>query len=162
MVGEVFASLGAFKNMFDLAKGLKDLNDAAERNAVAIELQEKILATQAQHAALIESVAELEKQVADFEKWEAEKERYELIEFSEGQFAYALKTEEISPEPAHMLCTNCFDQNQKSILQTETRNPGRKKVHFCLRCSGDIFSSESGGRDMNAHRPTVQNRKPPR
>ncbi len=47
MVSEIFAGLGAFKTMFDIAKGLKDINDAAARNAAVVELQEKILAAQA-------------------------------------------------------------------------------------------------------------------
>jgi len=44
VVGEVFAGLGALKTAFDIAKGLKDIDDAARRNAAVIELQEKILA----------------------------------------------------------------------------------------------------------------------
>ena len=43
MVAEVFAGLSAIKTAFDLAKGLKDIDDATRRNAVIIELQEKIL-----------------------------------------------------------------------------------------------------------------------
>src|SRR5215831_2322334 len=58
MVGELIAGLGAFKTMFDIAKGLKDINDAATRNAAVIELQEKILIAQAQQAALVEHVGE--------------------------------------------------------------------------------------------------------
>jgi hypothetical protein len=40
MVAEVFAGLGAFKTAFDIAKGLKDIDDATRRNAAVIELQE--------------------------------------------------------------------------------------------------------------------------
>ena len=43
MVGEVFAGIGALKTAFDIAKGLKDIDDATRRNAAVIELQEKIL-----------------------------------------------------------------------------------------------------------------------
>ena len=42
MVAEVFGSIGAFKAMFDIAKALKDMNDAAIRNGAVIELQEQI------------------------------------------------------------------------------------------------------------------------
>jgi len=52
MVGEVFAGLSAFKAMYDAAKALKDINDAAIRNSAVIELQEKILSAQAAQAAL--------------------------------------------------------------------------------------------------------------
>ena len=41
MVGEALAGLGALKTAFDLAKGLKEIDDAARRNAAVIELQQK-------------------------------------------------------------------------------------------------------------------------
>src|SRR5262249_3392802 len=58
MVGEVFAGLGAIKTAFDIAKGLKDIDDAARRNAAVIELQEKILAAQQEQMALVERITE--------------------------------------------------------------------------------------------------------
>ena len=41
MVAEVYAGLTSLKVAFDLAKGLKDMDDATRRNAAVIELQEK-------------------------------------------------------------------------------------------------------------------------
>jgi Mg2+ and Co2+ transporter CorA len=67
MVAEVFAGLSAFKTMFDMAKGLKDINDAAIRNGAVIELQEKILAARESQSAALERIGELEKKVASFE-----------------------------------------------------------------------------------------------
>jgi hypothetical protein len=65
MVAEVYATLGAFKAMFDMAKGLKDINDAAIRNGAVIALQEQILTAQAAQSTLIDRVNDLEKEVAD-------------------------------------------------------------------------------------------------
>ena len=48
MVAEIFGGISAIKSALDIAKGLKDIDNAARRNAAVIELQEKILA--AQHA----------------------------------------------------------------------------------------------------------------
>ena len=151
MISEVFAGVSAFKSMFDLARGLKDLDDAANRNAVAIELQERILAAQMQQTALIDQVGQLEKRVAELEAWDADKQRYELKEIATNQFAYVVREDARGAEPSHKLCANCFNQNQKSILQTETRNPGRHTVFFCQRCGADIYSSDTGGRET----PTV-------
>src|SRR5258708_7911008 len=81
MVAEVFAGFGALKTAFDIAKGLKDIDDAARRNAAIIELQEKILSAEQSQSALIERVHDLEKEVAGFEQWEAEKKRYALTDF---------------------------------------------------------------------------------
>jgi hypothetical protein len=78
MVAEVFAGLGALKTAFDIARGLKDIDDATRRNAAVIELQEKILSAQQSQSRLIDTVSDLEKQIAEMNAWVAEKERYEL------------------------------------------------------------------------------------
>ncbi len=146
MASELLASLSIFKSLLDMTKGLKDMNDAAVRNAAVIELQEKILAAHTAQAALVEHVSELEETVAHLEAWDTDKQRYELTEFATSQFAYALKEEARGGEPTHMLCANCYNQNQKSVLQTETRNPGRHQVSFCQHCDNELFSPDSGGR----------------
>lgn len=146
MVGEILAGLGAFKTMVDLAKRIKDVNDASTRNAIAIELQEKILSAQAEQTALIQEMATLKKHVADLEAWDADKQRYELKEIATGQFSFVLKPETNSGEPSHMLCANCYNQNQKSILQKELRSPGAHEVLFCQNCGSEMFSPVTGGR----------------
>jgi uncharacterized protein YlxW (UPF0749 family) len=64
MVAEVFAGLGALKTAFDIAKGLKDIDDTTRRNTAVIDLQEKILSAQQSQASLVESISNLEKEVA--------------------------------------------------------------------------------------------------
>jgi hypothetical protein len=110
MVAEAIAGLGAIKTAFDLAKGLKDIDDAARRNAAVIELQERILAAQQAQTTLVETIGDLKKQVAGFEAWEAKKKRYDLHQWELGSFSYRLK-EGVNPtEPTHHLCATCFDQ----------------------------------------------------
>ncbi|HYM98839.1 MAG TPA: hypothetical protein VET25_03785 [Aestuariivirgaceae bacterium] len=116
MAGELIAGLGLFKTMFDMARGLKDINDATIRNAAVIELQEHILAAQSAQATLVERVGSLEQTVASFEKWDAEKQKYELREISPNSFAYALKDAH-GGEPAHLICANCYEKRTKVILQ---------------------------------------------
>ncbi|HEY1503737.1 MAG TPA: hypothetical protein VGF92_05520 [Stellaceae bacterium] len=141
MVAEVFAGLSAFKTMFDMAKGLKDISDAAIRNAAIIELQEQILAAQSAQSQLVEAVRGLEEKVAGFEKWETEKEKYERRKTNGGGIAFALKEEANAPEPSHYLCANCFEDRQKSYLQLEIRIPGMARVLVCNRCSSEIYTS---------------------
>lgn len=153
MVGEALTALSAFKTMFDLAKGMKDINDATVRNDIAIELQEKILAAQAQQATLIETVTALENELAKLRAWDADKKRYELREIASGQFAYALKRDTEMGETPHTLCANCFSEGRKSLLQTEIRFPGRHTVFFCQRCDSEMYSPDTGGRDANVSTP---------
>jgi hypothetical protein len=141
MASELIAGLGLLKTAFDMAKGLKDISDATIRNGAVIELQEMILSAQQQQSALIERVRELEKEVARFETWEAEKQRYELKEVPglNHVLAYTLKPEAQSSEPPHWICTNCYENRKRSILQPEERVPGRAKVLVCNNCGSDFY-----------------------
>lgn len=139
MAVEIVAGFGLFKSMLDIVKGLKDISDAVARNAIAIELQEKILAAQEQQSALIERIRELEKEVTSFETWEAEKQKYDLEKIGQGQFARALKPVVEPRGEKHYVCANCFEQKQISVLQPEFRPVGRARVLVCFRCGAEIY-----------------------
>ena len=63
MAGEAFAGMSALKAALDIARGLKEIDDATRRNAAIIELQDKILSAQSALFALIDEVAALKKEV---------------------------------------------------------------------------------------------------
>lgn len=115
-VGEVFAGLSAFKTMFDMAKALKDINDATIRNGAVIELQEQILSAQAAQTALLEGIGALKAKIAGFETWETEKQKYELKNLGWGSFAYMLKPDARKSAPAHWVCTNCYGNHKISVI----------------------------------------------
>lgn len=139
MAAEILTGIALFKNMLDMTKALKDLNDAAVRNAAVIELQDKIMAAREQQTTLAERVRELEAEVAGFKTWEAEKQRYELAPIREGALAYRVKEEARGAEPPHWLCAQCFGDRKKSLLQEEHRFPGRCTVMACHQCGSDIY-----------------------
>jgi hypothetical protein len=143
MVAEVYASIGAFKAMFDMARGLKDINDDAIRNTAVIALQEKILSAQAEQSALIERIHILEKQVADFETWEDDRNRYELEDLGSSALAYMLKREFRTTEPPHFVCTNCFGQHRISIIQQTSLKKGEGIGFFCPACRSQIMPSSA-------------------
>jgi Zn finger protein HypA/HybF involved in hydrogenase expression len=137
MVGEALAGLSALKTAFDIAKGLKDIDNAARRNAAVIELQEKILSAQQTQSTLAEHVGELEKEVARLKAWDAEKQRYELKDVSPDVFAYTPKAGMENGEPFHMLCANCYQRGEKSILQATQELRMRRRVHNCPHCKAE-------------------------
>jgi Zn finger protein HypA/HybF involved in hydrogenase expression len=144
MVGEMFAGLGAFKTMLDMAKALKDMNDATVRNGAVIELQEKILAAQAAQATLLERVGELETEVARLKAWDAEKQRYELKALPSGSFARALKADAQGSEPPHYICAACYERGKKSILQKKATNVAsinlsKPPMYICPECKAEIL-----------------------
>lgn len=138
MAAELLTGLSIFKTLFDSAKGLKDINDAAIRNGAVVELQEKILAAQAQQTALVERISELEAEVARFEAWETEKERYQLTNHGGDTFTYALKAGMEAGEPHHRICATCYQQRRKSILQSQGFFSGREKV-ACMPCQTTLM-----------------------
>ena len=138
MVGEALAGLSALKTAFDLAKGLKNIDDAVRRNAAVIELQEKILAAREAQSALLDRVSALEAEVTGFKTWEAEKQRYELKNVGFGAVAYMLKPNARGTEPPHWLCPNCYAKGQKAFFQSTGTTVARNTVYRCPTCSGFI------------------------
>jgi hypothetical protein len=142
MVAEVFAGLGALKTAFDIARGLKDIDDATRRNAAVIELQERILSAQQSQSRLIDTVSDLEKKIAEMNAWAAEKERYELRAISPGIFVFALKPSMTNGEPSHYICANCCAAGKKSYLQQHIRG-SHYDLYKCHGC-GDELGIDKG------------------
>jgi hypothetical protein len=154
MVAEIFAGVGALKTAFDIAKGLKDIDDATRRNAAVIELQEKILSAQSAQSDLVERVRDLEKEVAGFETWETEKQRYEMKDFGGGTIAYELKRDMAGGEPPHRICTACYQKRLKGILQPTGVNSYRQQMVKCSECSKDFVLGTRVERNLNARSNT--------
>jgi len=138
MAGEIFASLGAIKTAFDMAKALENIHDVTTRDRAVIDLQKEILAAQQQQASLIEQVGHLEKEVARLKAWEADKQRYELAELAPGIVAFAVQDTMRNGEPPHHICANCCASGKKSYLQQHVRGPyyDEFKCHTC----GEVFT----------------------
>ena len=131
MVAEVFAGIGAFKTMFDIAKSIKDLDDSVKRNAAVADLWEQIIAAQTRYSEAIEEKRELEEKLAALETWNAQKARYQLQQVTTGVFAYTMKLGMENGEPPHMLCANCYQRGEPSILQATTKIEGGRRIHSC-------------------------------
>lgn len=156
---------GAISNLQaanELAKMSIGLRDVATLHAKTIALrkvilraQSSVLRAQSEQSSLLERIRQLEEKVAEVEAWNAEKQKYQLTEINPGQFAYTLKEQPGSTEPRHMLCANCYNHNEKSILQTATRYAGRHTVFYCQNCGNDMFFSSTGGRNDGHRRPRI-------
>jgi hypothetical protein len=153
MAGEILAGIGAVKAAYDMAKALKDINDATVRNRAVIELQEKILVAREAQTALLDRVSTLEKEMARFEAWEREKGRYKLTDFGGGTFAYLLKPEEANGEPPHRICATCYQKGQKSILQFSHNVEGQDWFE-CHGCGTRLAFGTHIHTDLNVGRPS--------
>ena len=148
----------------DITKAMIGVRDEALLQGKIVELQSVILSAQSsaisaqtEQFGLLERIRELETQVARLEGWEAEKQKYELSEPRPGTFAYILKAEAGSG-PRHMLCSNCFQHGIKSILQQETRFPGRTDTLACHECGSDIYVFGAPHPDHFKGRPARRSR----
>lgn len=168
-MGEIATLMSSLKGAKDILETMKDLRDTAAFQAKVVELQSKILDAQSaafnaqeMRAALVQQVRDFETEVARLKAWEREKERYELKGLGNGTLAYAVKDSVRGAEPPHWICGGCYEDAKKSILQPETRFPGRTTVYVCHRCGSELIAS--GGRDasLDTPRPThaTTNRRP--
>jgi len=165
MTSEIAAALAALKAASDIAKALMGLHDSAIINAKVIELQGEImsaqqstLAAQEAQSTLAERERNLEKEVADLKAWGTEREKYKLKDLRSGVFAYALKEEAGAAEPAHLLCSNCYQDWRKSILQKEGRGivDGAVEMLVCLRCGSEINMSGSSYGSTTQTKPSCR------
>jgi NAD-dependent SIR2 family protein deacetylase len=140
-VSAIAGTVSALKGAMDITKAMIGLHDAQAVQAKVIELNAKILEAQSsaftandERAALIDRVRQLENEVARLRAWEAEKQQYQFAEVSQGVYAYTPKEGAEAAKVFHMLCANCFQQNEPSVLQATQELRARRRVHKCPRC----------------------------
>jgi cell division protein FtsB len=153
-IATIQAGLQGFQTAKDIIKALVDLKEFAAHKGQFIDLTNAVIAAQgatlqfqAENASLIAEKNNLEKEIMRLKTWAAEKQRYELQEVATGVFAYVVKETMRNSEPSHWLCSHCYQENIKSILQSTSEG-----IHTCFRCRNEIFVSGSGGEviDPNA------------
>lgn len=137
MIPEITAAIQSVKALNDLVKASRDLRNYNELASAVAEVNGKLMEAQSAFFSIYEKQKELEKEVMDLKNWEREAERYELSQIAPGVFAYKLKAGVQPPEPSHMLCTNCYNERRKSILQLEFKNQFVER-YICHHCKSEI------------------------
>lgn len=140
------SAISSLKTAANIANGFLKLKSIADIQGKVIELQSSILAAQSsalaaqsEQATMIQRIGDLETEIARIKAWEETKQRYELYEPTVGTFVYALKVQGKGTEPTHWICTNCYDNGRRSILQLS--RVGHEVNHYiCPSCKSDIMS----------------------
>ncbi len=130
----------------DITKGIVGLRDTTivqdkviELQGVILSAQSSALTAQSEQFSLLERLRTLEEKVINFEEWDAEKQKYELKQVYSGAFAYVLKPEASGGEPPHWLCTTCYENNRKSVLQAQGLTSDRSfEKYGCPTCRSTI------------------------
>jgi hypothetical protein len=135
----------------DMAKGLLELKSITDVQSKVIDLQSAILSAQssalaanADQFALAEEVRGLKAEIASMKAWEAEKQRYKLYSPYDGVVVYALTETMASGEPAHWICTSCYQQGKKSLLNLAGGSHGEKTTFDCPKCKSQVLTPFRG------------------
>lgn len=139
------AAMTGLKAATDIAVGLNKLKTMTEVNAKAIELQQVILNVQStalnaqsEQAAMVEEIRDLKAEIARVKAWETQKQRYKLTHPWEGPVVvYALKESMSAGETAHWICTHCYEDGRRSILQPRHRKDAGQSL-ACPACKGEL------------------------
>jgi hypothetical protein len=153
-ISAIQAMIGSLKAATDVSKALFDLKTSAEVQSKVIDIQRALLAAQANaleataaQATLQERVRDLEAVIKSFEDWGKQEQRYALVSPWGGPAQlYALKKEHAQGEAAHYLCTNCF-HNRKRVIVNPTSNKEGWVYMTCPSCQG---TSATGYRGVGA------------
>jgi ribosomal protein L29 len=134
----------------DVAKSLLELKTLGDVQGKVIELQSAILSAQssalsanAEQSAMVEEIRELKKEIAKVKAWETEKQRYKLTNPWSGGVAYALKETMANGEPPHLICTKCYEEGRKSILNP-LKDANNFELFACPVCKSQIPTGYKG------------------
>lgn len=155
-VAEISAGFGALKAAKEIVQGLDATRQAIITGEIKVELlgkiieaQQAMLAAQEQHSLMVREVDGLRAEVERLKDWSGKRADYELTSIRGGGLAYMPKPAVRGAEPAHWLCTNCFENAKKSILQPQGEQRGPNVDWKCPACKGGLVT------DMR-NRPTYQ------
>jgi len=94
---------------------------------------------------MIQRVHDLEEEIARVRAWEEQKKRYKLVNPWEGAISvvYALKESCKGTEPPHWICTKCYDDGRRTILQLR-KDQKQYVLLVCPTCKSEIHTESHG------------------
>jgi len=135
----------------ELSKSSGDANSQAmllEFQEALIKLNADAVSVQTQNRSLLRENADLKQALKDINNWDDEKGRYAMVSPWQGAVTLALKREKSNGQPPHWICSVCYEEGKKSILNDHTESPARGRRTLALRCpscKSQIPTAFSGG-----------------
>jgi hypothetical protein len=112
---------------------------AIELQSAIISLQSAIMSIQTENQKLLAENDSLKQQLVNIEDWNAEAQKYNLTDIGGGVFVHAIKPGQTESGPSHWLCTHCYHNRKKSLLQRgEMTHRGWK--YYCPNCKTQFVS----------------------
>jgi hypothetical protein len=131
-----FAALFEFGGQFlKLFNSAAESNDAAKRSAMLVEFNQALfkysailVAIQQENSTLIRDKRDLEEKIVRMETWNTEKQRYAIARPHYVATVYALRRAASNGEQPHYICTNCYENGKRSILNVQQ---GKSHWDYC-------------------------------
>jgi hypothetical protein len=143
-------TITGLKAASDIAKSLIEIKTLSEVGGKVIELQSAIfsaqsnaLTAQAEQASLVDKIRALEEEITCIKAWDSQKQRYSLESPWAGAFVYSLKESMKESEPPHWICTDCYENGKRSIIQ-ERQNYKIGRPEFFCGCGAVIHAIHRG------------------
>ena len=105
------------RELLGLVKSKDISGKIGEMNAIILETQQFALSAQSDQLSLSKRISDLEDELTRLRDFRTEKENYQLQALGKTAFAYVHKNPVDSGNPQHWLCSTCYDQDRKSLLQ---------------------------------------------
>lgn len=137
VLNEISMALKGFKAAVEITKTILNMSKDVSLSNKIIELQNVILSLHSEYGKLIEVKDQLEKELMEYENWDKTKSQYDLKEVAPGVLVYASQKGDQPAEPQHWLCTNCFNDKKKSILQF-SKDVRSGRYYSCPKCKTEI------------------------
>ena len=139
-------AITGLKTASDIAISMSKLNTLSQVQEKSFELGQVIIAAQAAtfsaqsaQSAMVEEIRTLKEEIANIKAWETQKQRYKLNAPWDGTVVYALKESMANGEPPHWICTSCYENGRKSILN-QIQGKDYDFMVVCPVCKSQIQS----------------------
>jgi len=140
---EIMGAYQGLKAAFGIVEGINATAKEAAINEVKVNLTRHILDAQSTllsaneaQLAVVQRIADLEQEIMRLKDWSAERESYQLVSIARIAFAYMPKSGMENGQPAHWLCTNCFDHGRKSFMQH--KGSMTETLYCCNACKAEF------------------------
>lgn len=140
--------LDGVKTLNNLDGEITDKRQLTELLALATNSYTKVLELQTLCLTLEQEKEAILKENLKLKDWQQDQANYELHALAENALVYKVKSNSSASVPAHYLCSTCYQNHVKSILQSDGYIGFERKLscHVCkayvlYRHADDNFSS---------------------
>ena len=132
ILDSIKGTIDVIPNLKSIGLGSTTSDDSLKLDNNILEAQNVLSKIQLSYNELIQAKTSLEEELVHQKQWNKEKENYILQNVGSTGFVYTLKPNKEFAIPNHWLCTNCYENGKKSILQISLA--GRLAIPNTWKC----------------------------